>query len=108
MMGTTHTQTSMFHYTSIEQLVPADDPLRAIEAVIDWDLIRQKLASHYSETGRPSIAAGPPPHSRQSLDRWLLTPQHPAGSSLGGGGRVGFHPDDQRHGIYSQRSRFCE
>ena len=55
MMGTTNTQASMFHYTSIEQLVPADDPLRAIEAVIDWELIREKLAPHYSETGRPSI-----------------------------------------------------
>jgi len=55
MMGTTKTQASMFHYTSIEQLVPADDPLRAIEAVIDWDEIRQRLAPHYSATGRPSI-----------------------------------------------------
>lgn len=55
MMGTTNTQASMFHYTSLEQLVPADDPLRAIEAVIDWEVIRQQLAPHYSETGRPSI-----------------------------------------------------
>lgn len=55
MMGTTNTQGAMFHYTSIEQLVPADDPLRAIESVIDWDVIRQRLAPHYSETGRPSI-----------------------------------------------------
>jgi len=55
MMGTTNTQASMFQYTSIEKLVPADDPLRAIEAVIDWDVIREKLAPHYSETGRPSI-----------------------------------------------------
>jgi len=55
MMGTTNTQASMFHYTSIEQLVPADDPLRAIEAVIDWEIVREKLAPFYSETGRPSI-----------------------------------------------------
>jgi transposase len=55
MMGTTKTQTTMFQYTSLDQLVPADDPLRAIEAVIDWDVIRDKLAPHYSETGRPSI-----------------------------------------------------
>lgn len=55
MMGTTNTQASMFHYTSIEQLVPADDPLRAIEAVIDWEIVREKLASYYSATGRPSI-----------------------------------------------------
>jgi len=55
MMGTTKTQASMFQYTSVDQLVPADDPLRAIEAVIDWELIREKLAPHYSDTGRPSI-----------------------------------------------------
>jgi transposase len=55
MMGTTNTQASMFHYTSVERLVPADDPLRAIEAVIDWEIIRDKLAPFYSEGGRPSI-----------------------------------------------------
>ena len=55
MMGTANTQTAMFQYTSVDQLVPADDPLRAIEAVIDWQVIRQQLAPHYSETGRPSI-----------------------------------------------------
>ena len=55
MMGTTNTQASMFHYTSVDQLVPADDPLRAIEAVIDWEVIRDKLAPFYSEGGRPSI-----------------------------------------------------
>jgi transposase len=55
MMGTSNTQSAMFQYTSVEQLVPADDPLRAIEAVIDWQVIRDRLAPHYSETGRPSI-----------------------------------------------------
>jgi len=55
MMGTTNTQASMFHYTSVDQLVPADDPLRAIEAVIDWEILRARLAPFYSEGGRPSI-----------------------------------------------------
>src|SRR6266571_191506 len=55
MMGTTNTQTAAFQYTSVDQLVPADDPLRAIETVIDWQVIRDRLAPHYSETGRPSI-----------------------------------------------------
>jgi len=55
MMGTANRQTAMFQYTSVEQLVPVDDPLRAIEAVIDWQVIRDRLAPHYSETGRPSI-----------------------------------------------------
>lgn len=55
MMGTANTQTAMFQFTSVEQLVPADDPLRAIEAAIDWQVIREKLAPHYSDLGRPSI-----------------------------------------------------
>ena len=59
MMGTTNTQASMFHYTSVDRLVPADDPLRAIEAVIDWEIIREKLAPFYSEIGRPSIPPEP-------------------------------------------------
>src|SRR3989454_3971650 len=55
MMGTPNRQTAMFQYTSVDALVPADDPLRAIEAVIDWEIIREQLASFYSEGGRPSI-----------------------------------------------------
>lgn len=55
MMGTTNTQAAMFHYTSVDQLVPADDPLRAIEAVIDWEVIRERMAPYYSPLGRPSI-----------------------------------------------------
>jgi len=55
MMGTSNTQAAMFHYTSVDQLVPADDPLRAIEAVIDWEVIRERMARFYSPLGRPSI-----------------------------------------------------
>src|SRR5213593_2342330 len=55
MMGTSNTQAAMFHYTSVDQLVPADDPLRAIEAVIDWEVIRERMAPFYSSLGRPSI-----------------------------------------------------
>src|SRR5438128_6116597 len=55
MMGATNTQTAPFQYTSVERLVPADDPLRAIEAVIDWDVIRDRMESFYSAGGRPSI-----------------------------------------------------
>jgi transposase len=55
MMGTTNSQSAMFHYLSVDQLVPADDPLRAIEAVIDWDVIRERMAPFYSPLGRPSI-----------------------------------------------------
>ena len=55
MMGTSNHQTAMFHYTSVDQLVPADDALRAIEAVIDWEVIRERMAPFYSPLGRPSI-----------------------------------------------------
>lgn len=55
MMGTSNNQTAMFHYTSVDQLVPADDSLRAIEAVIDWEVIRERMARFYSPLGRPSI-----------------------------------------------------
>lgn len=55
MMGTSNTQTAMFHYTSVDQLVPADDALRAIEAVIDWEVVRERMAPFYSPLGRPSI-----------------------------------------------------
>ena len=55
MMGTSNNQSAMFHYISVDQLVPADDPLRAIEGVIDWEVIREKMAPFYSPLGRPSI-----------------------------------------------------
>ncbi|MCC6349514.1 MAG: IS5 family transposase [Candidatus Eisenbacteria bacterium] len=55
MMGTSITLTAMFHYTSVDQLVPADDPLRAIESVIDWEVIRERMAPFYSPLGRSSI-----------------------------------------------------
>ena len=51
-MGATNPQASRFHYTSLQRRVPTDDPLRAIEAVIDWDLIRDKLAPSCRATGR--------------------------------------------------------
>ena len=53
MMGTTNSQTAMFHYTSVYQLVPADDSLRAIEAVIDWEVIREKMAGSTARWDRP-------------------------------------------------------
>jgi transposase len=55
MMGTPDNQTAMFHYMSVDQLIPADDVLRAIEAVIDWEVIRERMAPFYSPLGRPSI-----------------------------------------------------
>jgi len=49
MMGTTNIQASMFHYSSVAQLAPPDDPLRAIETVID--LLRDDLGGYLQEIG---------------------------------------------------------
>ncbi|MCC6349510.1 MAG: hypothetical protein IT347_07965 [Candidatus Eisenbacteria bacterium] len=51
MMGTSNHQRAMFHHTSVDPLVPADDPLRAIESVIDWEVIRERMAPFYSRWG---------------------------------------------------------
>lgn len=55
MMGAKPPQPAMFHYITLEELVPQDHILRAIERAIDWTVIRRKLAHTYSDTGRPSI-----------------------------------------------------
>lgn len=55
MMGAKPPQPAMFHYITLEELVPPDHIVRAIERAIDWTLIRRRLASTYSDTGRPSI-----------------------------------------------------
>ena len=46
MMDRANTRTAMFQYTSVDQPVPADDPLGVIEAVVDWQVIREGLAPH--------------------------------------------------------------
>lgn len=55
MMGAKPPQPAMFHYITLEELVPQDHSLRAIEQAIDWAVIRRKLAHTYSDIGRPSI-----------------------------------------------------
>lgn len=54
MMGAKPPQPVMFHYITLEELVPEDRILRAIERAIDWTVIRRKLAHTYSDTGQPS------------------------------------------------------
>lgn len=45
----------LFHIFSLEDHVPADHPLRQVDALLDLTFVRQSMAGHYSTTGRPSI-----------------------------------------------------
>ena len=56
MMGErTVMQEALFYSFSLEDHVPADHLLRAIDRFVDLDGIRQHLRPYYSDTGRPSI-----------------------------------------------------
>ena len=48
-------QSALFYDFSIEDHVPADHILRAIEGIIDLSGVRQHLSGFYSTTGRPSV-----------------------------------------------------
>ncbi len=48
-------QGSLFYEFSIDDYVPDDHPLRAIDRFLDLSDVRSILASFYSNTGRPSI-----------------------------------------------------
>jgi transposase len=58
MRGSDHQQSGMFSYTSAEQRVPKDHPLRAIRAMVDAALRRMgpQFDAMYAKVGRPSIA----------------------------------------------------
>ena len=56
MMGERSGSQGLFFYRfALEERVPADHPLRKIDAVLDLSRLRSQLAPHYSHTGRPSI-----------------------------------------------------
>src|ERR1700754_2534477 len=56
MMGERQTdQAALFYEFSLEQHVPADHLLRAIDRFVDLSGIRARLRPFYSELGRPSI-----------------------------------------------------
>ena len=55
MMGSRIQTTAMFQYFCLDDWVPADHLLRAIDRHIDLRPIRQQLRPLYSEVGRPSI-----------------------------------------------------
>lgn len=48
-------QSSLFYEFSLEQHVPSDHLVRAIDRFLDLRDVRPRLASFYSSTGRPSI-----------------------------------------------------
>ena len=56
MMGTVDAQPEMFHTVQLEDLVPAEHPLRKIRPLIETARIRQLCAPFYCpDNGRPSI-----------------------------------------------------
>lgn len=57
MRGPDHPQTTMFSYRSIDDRIPADHPLRAIQALVNPILaeLSPRFQAMYSTMGRPSI-----------------------------------------------------
>jgi len=55
MMGPQVAQGALFYEFSIEDHVPPDHLLRAIDRFVDLGGMRRHLARYYSSTGRPSI-----------------------------------------------------
>src|SRR3989454_1927228 len=56
MMGRlNHDQGQLFYSFSLEEVVPDDHLVRKIAAVLDLSWVRAELASHYPNSGRPSI-----------------------------------------------------
>lgn len=54
-MGRTKDQEQLCHKVRLTDYVPADHPLRHIDAVLNLSFVRPLLASSYSSRGRPSI-----------------------------------------------------
>ncbi len=48
-------QDRLFYEFDLEDLVPPDQLLRKIDAVLDLSWLRAELKPHYSDSGRPSI-----------------------------------------------------
>jgi transposase len=55
MMGRQNAPEKLFYQFRLEDHVPADHPLRQLDAVLNFDQTRTVLAGHYSPIGRPSI-----------------------------------------------------
>lgn len=55
MMGRLAGQEPFFHEFRPDEHVPADHPLRRVDAALGLSFVRPLLAPYYSGTGRPSI-----------------------------------------------------
>jgi transposase len=55
MMGQINRSEDLFHYFSIDQIVPPDHLLRAIDRHVDFGFVRERTRTLYSDSGRPSI-----------------------------------------------------
>lgn len=55
MQGQKAQQEGLFYYGSLDDLVPADDPYRRLDQLLDLSWARQETRALYSWTGRPSI-----------------------------------------------------
>src|ERR1700687_5330959 len=55
MMGRQKAPEKLFYQFRLEDHVPANHPLRQLDAVLNFDQTRTVLAGHYSPIGRPSI-----------------------------------------------------
>jgi transposase len=55
MMGRQRATEPLFHIFCLEGHVPADHPLRRVDALLELGFVRQEMGSHYSAIGRPSI-----------------------------------------------------
>jgi transposase len=54
-MGRQKATEPLFHIFCLEDHVPAEHPLRRVDALLDLGLVRDGMAKHYSGMGRPSI-----------------------------------------------------
>ena len=57
MRGTDHQQSALFSYLAVEDRIPADHPLRAMQALVNPILadLSPRFEAMYATTGRPSI-----------------------------------------------------
>jgi hypothetical protein len=61
-------QEALFYGFSLEDHVPSDHLLRAVDRFVDLGSIRRHLEPFYSATGRPSVSSTPPaPSSTASI-----------------------------------------